>query len=739
MAKCDIIIPIYNAYDCLQSCFDSVANNTDLSLHRVILINDKSTDPRVLPFLKDYVKSHSGFLLLENEQNLGFVGTVNRGMKFSENDVLLLNSDTEVTKNWLDNIRKCAYSEPRVATVTPLSNNATFASVPNTFEANELPKNISLSEMANFVEKCSFVDYPEVPTGHGFCLYIKRSVLEEIGYFDEETYGKGYGEENDFCFRCLDAGYRHLICDNAFVLHKESQSFSKQKDALIAQGLDALEKKYPEYKKKLDQWCVERHLEYVGQNISLAIGAQSKVPNILIVIHDWKNIKTNLGGTSLHVWDIVRMQRDKFNFHVLCPEDGNYKLYSYWSKGETETTITFPKINSFSAYPFYNSEYKKMVSEIIQIFKIQLIHIHHLIDHYFDIIEVAKQNNIITIMTLHDYYAACPLINKLYQNKCYCRKGSDEQCEKCLTTKFKIVERSNKFIKAWRAEWERFLNKVDILITPSQASKDEILMTYPNLNILVMEHGVDYPKIKSTIEMKKNDVLDVAFVGAIGIHKGSRILLDLIKSKKMKNIRIHLFGIIDTPSVKNNKHFINHGRYKREELPELLKKNNIKLICLFSTWPETFSYTLTESVASGIPVLAFDFGAIAERIKKYHLGWVISHESTTSTIIEKLNEIHQNEKAYKDVIKSINKYEYKNTKKMAQEYQKLYLKKIVKPVEEIDLEKIKALVKSSKRTNINITYTNYEWVFSTLKWKIISKFKLPKGIKHVVRKIIKND
>ena len=129
MNKCDIIIPIYNAYDCLSPCIDSIIKNTDLKNNRIILIDDKSPDKRVLPLLEEYIKKES-IILLKNEINLGFVGTVNKGMKYSENDVLLLNSDTEVTKNWLKNIQELAYSQPMVATVTAISNNATLASVP---------------------------------------------------------------------------------------------------------------------------------------------------------------------------------------------------------------------------------------------------------------------------------------------------------------------------------------------------------------------------------------------------------------------------------------------------------------------------------------------------------------------------------------------------------------------------------------------------------------------------------
>ena len=98
MRKCDVIIPIYNAYDALKECIETVICNTNLKEDRLILINDKSTDERISSLLnkvKDENKEKD-IVILTNENNLGFVGSVNRGMKYSDNDVLLLNSDTEV-------------------------------------------------------------------------------------------------------------------------------------------------------------------------------------------------------------------------------------------------------------------------------------------------------------------------------------------------------------------------------------------------------------------------------------------------------------------------------------------------------------------------------------------------------------------------------------------------------------------------------------------------------------------
>lgn len=726
---CDIIIPIYNAYDCLAPCIDSVIKNTKFTKNKLILINDKSTDDRVEKLLRKYAKEYDFIEFLENEENLGFVGTVNKGMRHSKNDVLLLNSDTEVTADWLKKIQKCAYSREMVATVTPLSNNATLASVPKIFEKNEL-ENITLEEMAKIVENCSYKDYPELPTGHGFCLYIKREVLEKVGYFDDKAFKKGYGEENDFCFRCFDLGYSHLLCDDTYIYHKESQSFSDTKIELMQNGERILQKRYPFYKKKLQDWCLEKPITYIGENVSLHLGINKK-PNILYLIHDFKDVKNNNGGTTLHTFDLIRNLKDKYNFHVFTYEDGIYKLYSYFDNNEVVTK--FDGILNFKQYGFYNEQYKNMLEKIMDTYKINLIHIHHMKNHYFDVIDLIKEKNIYSIMSIHDYYSVCPIINKLYRNKKYCDNPSKEMCHECLKCTKGI--RSN-MIENWHMCFKRLFDAIDKIIVPSENTMKEINKTY-ELNCQVIEHGVDIEHQKSNLDVDNLKTYDVAFIGAIGIHKGRNILKDLLTNKKLGKIRIHLFGIIDDFDKKSDKHYVNHGPYKRNELQQLLKENNIKLVCLFSICPETYSYTLTESIAAGIPVLGIDIGAVGDRIRKYGLGWTIEYNDDYSFYVKKINEIMNNKIEYEKVIKNVNKYKIKTTEEMANDYNGLY--KVAKYSEKIDLESAKKMLKESNKHQEQLQYSNYEWVFSTLKWRLISKIKLPKSIKKVIKKVKKHD
>ena len=87
---------------------------------------------------------------------------------------------------------------------------------------------MTLEEFADMIEKISKRRCPELITGNGYCMYIKRNVINELGLFDDDTFGKGYGEENDFCYRALDHGYTNVLCDDIFIYHKGTQSFKRK-------------------------------------------------------------------------------------------------------------------------------------------------------------------------------------------------------------------------------------------------------------------------------------------------------------------------------------------------------------------------------------------------------------------------------------------------------------------------------------------------------------------------------
>ena len=735
MAKVDIIVPIYNAYEYTIECIESVKKNTNLIENRLILINDKSPDSRISSMLKEYEAEN--IIVIENEENLGFVKTVNKGMMFSkENDVILLNSDTEVTKNWLEKMKECAYSNEYIATVTPFTNNGTLCSIPNFLEDNELPSNMTLDEYADLVERCSDKKFPQLSTANGFCMYIKRSALEEVGFFDAETFEKGYGEENDFCYRALNYGYTNNLCDNTFIYHKGSQSFTKEnltvtRAQVIEDHIKKLDNKHPIYVWKNDAFLNKNPLKDMQERIKLNIELYNK-KKILYLVNDWNENKISSSGTACHITDIMSGIEDDSAFLVLAPSSINkaiLKLYLYTKNISKEIFSFDTELDLYNQFPYTNVSYKKIVSKIIDVFDIDILHVHHFLYQTYDIIDVAKEKNIYSILTLHDFYMLCPTINMVKDGK-YC--GGDcniEKCRKCYKEKMQM---NYVTIENWRRNAEKTISKFDKVIVPSENTKKIFSEFYKTINFEVIEHGVNVVNVSpNTIEKK---YFDIAFVGVMAEHKGVRILEKLIEISKNSNIRIHLIGKSNGfEKVENSRdNYINHGAYIRGELPKKLVENNIDLVCIFTPWPETYSYTLSEVYMAKVPLLVYNIGAVGDRVTKDGLGDCMDINSTPEEIFEKINKISKDKKWQNEKKKKYESYKFKTIQDMQKEYVDIYNKienknTAVKlsELEYLNINKIKKEFEDGKNyiDRYQFLINRFEKKRQTKIWKLAKKIK----------------
>lgn len=242
----DIIIPVYNAATLLQRCLDALDRNTAPTEARVWAIDDASPDPAIEPLLDAWQqRSPLRPTVLRNAVNLGFVGSVNRGIAATTGDVLLLNADTEVTPGWLPRMRRALDSDARVATVTPFSNNAEICSWPEFCRAAPVPEDAAC--IARAFADSGAPAYPQLPTAVGFCMLIRRETLTAIGDFDRATFGRGYGEENDFCCRAAAHGWRNVLADDCYVVHAGGGSFAPLGLKPGGENLARLLARYPRY------------------------------------------------------------------------------------------------------------------------------------------------------------------------------------------------------------------------------------------------------------------------------------------------------------------------------------------------------------------------------------------------------------------------------------------------------------------------------------------------------------
>lgn len=240
-----IVIPVFNAAEALSQCIAATAATVPAEA-RVVVIDDASTDPDVRSVLRDCPRQWER---IDHERNRGFVGTANHGMqRAGDADVVLLNSDTIPAGAWLERMTAALHSHPRVASVTPFTNNGEIASLPEFCRAAAVP-----ADPERWADACLRAGpprYPEIPTAVGFCMLLNRACLDRIGGFDV-AFGRGYGEENDWSMRADADGWHHLLCDDAFVAHRGNASFGPLGAGPGGAAMQTLVARHPDYPERV--------------------------------------------------------------------------------------------------------------------------------------------------------------------------------------------------------------------------------------------------------------------------------------------------------------------------------------------------------------------------------------------------------------------------------------------------------------------------------------------------------
>jgi len=241
--RADVIIPVYRDTDMTMRCLKSVLAHGGPALRSLIVVDDASPEPDMSAALARIARSDSRVRILRNKLNAGFVAACNRGLAERQGDAVLLNSDTLVTSGGLVELAEVAHSDSRTACASPLSNCATIYSVP-AFGAETRADCVD-SELV--LAACAGLPrWTEMPTGHGFCLYMRGEVLDLVGPLDP-IFSPGYNEENDWVMRAQAMGFVAKRANRAFVYHLGSQSFRDEKLELERRNALLLAERHPHY------------------------------------------------------------------------------------------------------------------------------------------------------------------------------------------------------------------------------------------------------------------------------------------------------------------------------------------------------------------------------------------------------------------------------------------------------------------------------------------------------------
>lgn len=665
-----IIIPIFNAFDEVCKCIDSILANTNTPYH-ILLINDCSTDPRIAELLLSYA-SNNNINVITNSQNMGYVKSINIGIRSCNNDVVLLNSDTIVTNRWLEKITLAAYTDTNIMTVTPLSNAAGVFSVPIENINNELPENASLEDVAKIVENQSSHIFEHVPTGNGFCMYIKRSAFEQVGFFDDVAFGKGYCEENDFCMRLLSKGYSNIICDDTYIFHRHTASFQKEKQNLLKRNKEVLLARYPQYDYLVENMMNSAGLIQTRKNIQARLSQyeQDRISkkNILYVIQyaNGGSVKTNedlMGYIDSQNWNVFMLNSDCNTLRLYHFSDGTLHLLQQWNLS-----------HKWDINQLYDSEWRNIYFNVLYNCHIDIVHIRHLYKHTFDIVDTANWMHIPTVLSFHDFYYICPTTNLINGRGKYCNAHCSSPNEQCKISEPYIKITSN--VPAWlENNWRtpicNVFKKVGAFVTTSEYSKNLYEQIYSDLKgrINIYEHGRDfsYPRQFYGSTPNKSEKVRILLAGNIDYNKGAEYISRLLAEDNKDLLEFHCIGNLPEKLKAKVKYY---GKYLRDDFKDYVANIKPSFVGIFSIWPETYCHIISEAFSCGVPCIVSDIGTLRERGLKG--GCIFADLDNPTTTYQQICTVSANADSYNKLVQEALKQNIRTVSDMGIDYLNLY-------------------------------------------------------------------
>jgi len=600
----DVIIPVYRGREETLACIDSVLATLDSASSAIVV--DDATDDAALAAALDVLAASKRITLLRNEQNLGFVASVNRALALNPtHDVVLLNSDTLVFDDWLTRLRSAAYSRATVGTVTPLSNSGSIASYPYAHGAAVSPEYAAaLHFIATSTHPGTSV---EIPVGVGFCLFMRRDCLRDVGTLDAVVFGKGYGEETDFCVRARRRGWSHRLAADVFVYHAEGLSFGSRRAALLDRSQRLINLRHPGYDGFIASFQAQDPVRTVRRRLDEHRLSAFQGRFVLIVTLAMS------GGVERFVGErIASLRAQGLLPLVLRPvKAGNARRCELWTDAIELPNLRYDIPKELDA-----------LTSLLRVLRLEAVEIQHFLHLDARVIEAVRALPIPYDVFVHDYSWFCPRVTLIDGSGRYCGEPAVSVCQSCVRRNGSNLGEAIS-VPALRARSAIWLRGARHVIAPSTDTAIRMQRHFDSLDVDVRPHApfIEPAPLPPRVDPRK--IVRVALIGAIGVHKGYQVVLECARDARARKLPIE-FVVIgytsdDAPLIATGKVFIT-GRYSDGEAPHLLRREQPDVAWLPSVWPETWCYTLDYALSAGLPVLAFDLGAIAERLRAAGTG-----------------------------------------------------------------------------------------------------------------------
>ena len=611
-----IVLPVYNAFELVQKALARIERHTDIPW-RLIAIEDASSDPRVRPFLQKWIAArsdasaapadgaapHCGLHLVLHDENAGFIGSVNEGLALAmrhtgpdEGPVVLLNSDALVPRGWARRLVHPMLGEDGVASVTPMSNDAEIFSTP--VICLRTPLRQGQGDAIDATARRFFPGAPvaEAPTGVGFCMAMSRHWLAQVPALDS-AFGRGYGEEVDWCQKVRARGGRHLVVPWLFVEHRGGESFGQgEKQALVLANNTIIARRYPAYDREVQDFIMNDPL--LTPRVALALAwAGSRSAGQAIPVYMAHSMG---GGAETYLERRILADVAQSGAAVVLRVGGGrrWRLEVHGPDGilggETDDTGLIRQL--LALLPRRHLVYSEGVGDPDPAFLPEML------------LSLRQEGDRVE-MLFHDFFPLSPSYTLLDSGGVYRGPAGPDLPEDPAHETVR-ADGSRMSLREWQAAWGRLAAASAELRVFSRNSAEQVRAVWPTLadRIRIVPHQL--PVRPGRVEQPAADAPVLGVLGNIGLQKGAGVVRDLARGGQLRMVMI---GRID-PSYALPSRVPVHGGYRPEEIPALARRYGVTHWLIPSIWPETFAYTIHEALATGLPVLAFDIGAQGEAV-----------------------------------------------------------------------------------------------------------------------------
>lgn len=586
----DVVVPVYRGFEAAARCIDSILSSPQRSEFELIVVDDATPEPELQRWLRDRQR----ITLLRQATRQGFAAAVNRALALHpDRDAVVVHSDAEVASDWLDRLAAHAAGARDIGTVAPFSSRGGVAGYPRNGLSNVLPDGHSVASLDTLFRRANAGASVPVPLTFGPCVYLRRECVTAVGAFDGGPLGSDYGVEQDFCLRATGAGFRHVLAADVFVGHGRTQAFDPtEQQELAARAERALDKLFPQYPPLRADFIKSDTSRPFRRRVDLLRLAESPKHPVLFIAHAWG------GGIRRHMTELATMVSERCNVLFLEPAAGETVRLSWPKEGE-----------EFSAY-FTLPDDTHALAALLRAVGLVRMHFHHVHGLPRAVLDLPAAVGTPYDCTLHDYYAICPQYHLVTEDGRYCGEPDAIGCAACLTRR---PGQWGLDIGTWRGAFGRLLRGAERVIAPSRDVAKRIASYFPDVAVTVLGH----PEMPVGAIPR---VTRVVTLGNLSPEKGLRVVAACAEDARSRKLPLafRVLGSTTEPTAQWPQAPLSiHGQYPDGELASLLGSERPDVIWFPAQVPETYSYTLSVALASGLPIVASSLGVFPERLASY--------------------------------------------------------------------------------------------------------------------------